>query len=68
MSRVAGVTVTSEPEELAVQLQIPLNSQGSTSHCWKIRVDYEVRLTISPVSDLICRTYCSSIAHLLSWV
>ncbi|KAK2571999.1 putative helicase with zinc finger domain, partial [Acropora cervicornis] len=41
VSRVAGVTVTSEPEELAVQLQIPLNSQGSTSHCWKIRVDYE---------------------------
>ncbi|XP_015780761.1 PREDICTED: uncharacterized protein LOC107358681 [Acropora digitifera] len=45
VSRVAGVTVTSEPEELAVQLQIPLNSQGSTSHCWKIRVDYESQRT-----------------------
>ncbi|XP_015762501.1 PREDICTED: uncharacterized protein LOC107341573 [Acropora digitifera] len=45
VSSVAGVTVTSEPEELAVQLQIPLNSQGSTSHCWKIRVDYESQAT-----------------------
>ena len=44
MSHVAGVTVTSEPKERTIQLQIPLNSEGSISHCWKIRVDYEVRL------------------------
>ena len=43
MTSVAGVTVSYEPQELDVSLQIPLNSEGKISHSWTIRVNYEVR-------------------------
>ncbi|XP_068761782.1 3'-5' exoribonuclease HELZ2-like isoform X3 [Montipora capricornis] len=49
---VAGVTVSYEPQELDVSLQIPLNSKGKISHSWTIRVNYESRET-GHVQDVV---------------
>ncbi|XP_068760491.1 3'-5' exoribonuclease HELZ2-like isoform X4 [Montipora capricornis] len=49
---VAGVTVSYEPQELDVSLQIPFNSEGKMSHSWTIRVNYESRGT-GHVQDVV---------------
>ncbi|XP_068672377.1 3'-5' exoribonuclease HELZ2-like isoform X2 [Montipora foliosa] len=52
VTSVAGVTVSYEPQELDVSLQVPLNSEGKISHSWTIRVNYESRGT-GHVQDVV---------------
>ena len=44
VSSVQGVTVSCEPKDLNVSLQIPLDSKGETSYNWTVHVSYEVGL------------------------
>jgi len=44
VSRLPGVTVTCEPEDLDVSLQVPLNSEGENRYSWSLQICYEVRL------------------------
>ena len=40
-----GVTVTCEPRDLDVSLQVPLNSKGENRYSWSLQICYEVRIT-----------------------
>lgn len=44
MSSLPGVTVTCEPKDFDVSLQVPLNSEGDNRYSWSLQLSYEVRL------------------------
>lgn len=44
LSKLSGVTVTYEPTDLDVSLQVPLNSKEENRYSWTLRICYEVRL------------------------
>ena len=50
VSDLPGVTVTCEPKDLNVSLQVPLDSEGEKSYSWTVRVSYEVRLKMSLIT------------------
>ena len=56
MSMLPGVTVTCEPRDLDVSLQVPLNSEGENRYSWSLQIGYKVRLktTAPPWNFIVC--------------